>query len=79
MEAIEETYLSRAEAAAYIQSRGIPCSKRYLQKLAVTGGGPTYRKNGTGRNSRALYTRESLKTWIESRLSGPRSSTSQAA
>ena len=40
-------YLRRADAAHYVRSTwGIPCSTRWLAKLAVTGGGPIFRKAG---------------------------------
>ncbi len=36
-----QRYLSRTEAAQYIRSRyGFPCSRQWLAKLAVLGGGP---------------------------------------
>lgn len=64
-------FLSRAEAADYCKSRGYPCSKNTLTKLACTGGGPAFKKAGDGRNSRALYTQEALDSWIDSRLTDP--------
>lgn len=39
-------YLRRTDAATYVrQTWGIPCSPKWLAKLAVVGGGPTYRKS----------------------------------
>jgi hypothetical protein len=72
-------YLTRAEAADFCQALGFPCTKATLDKLATVGGGPAFQKFGPGRNSRVRYTRENLKTWIQSRLTPPRSSSSQAA
>lgn len=69
-----QKYLSRAEAAGFCKSRGMPVAKNTLQKYATTGGGPKYRKFG----NRALYTETDLSEWIESRLSEPRSHTSEA-
>lgn len=65
-------FLSRAEAAEYVRSRGLPCAKTTLAKLATLGGGPKFRKFG----ERAAYTSEWLDEWIESRLSEPVESTS---
>jgi hypothetical protein len=72
-----KTYLSRPEASDYLFDRwSVKYSKGTLAKLAVTGGGPTYRLiNGY----RALYKPEDLDSWVESRLSAPLNSTSQAA
>jgi hypothetical protein len=51
---------------------GMPCSTKWLAKLAVIGGGPIYRKAGRY----PLYAKEDLDAWAESRLSAPRRSTS---
>ena len=66
-------FLNRAEAADLVQSKGLPCSKLTLQKMATVGGGPDFQKFG----NRVVYTVEALDRWIESRLSAPKSSTSQ--
>ena len=40
-------YLTRAAAAQYVRATyGFPCSRQWLAKLAVVGGGPVYRKAG---------------------------------
>jgi hypothetical protein len=65
----DTVYLSRSEAADYCKSRGFPCAKNTLTKLASTGGGPAFKKFGPSRNSRVLYTREGLDAWITSQLS----------
>jgi len=66
-------YLRRAEAARYVRERwGAPCSASWLAKLAVTGGGPRFRKIGRF----PLYTRADLDIWIEGRITAPRHSTS---
>ena len=67
-------FLSRTEAAEYVKGRGLSCSKATLDKMVTVGGGPKYRIFGT----RAVYTREDLDAWIESRLTAPRCSTSNA-
>ena len=40
-------FLRRSDAASYITERyGFPCSRQWLAKLAVIGGGPMFRKAG---------------------------------
>jgi hypothetical protein len=39
-------FLSRAGAAAYVRSHGLPLAPGTLQKYAGTGGGPRYHKFG---------------------------------
>jgi hypothetical protein len=40
-------FLRRSDAATYITERyGFPCSRQWLAKLAVIGGGPVFRKAG---------------------------------
>jgi hypothetical protein len=40
-------FLRRSDAATYITERyGFPCSRQWLAKLAVIGGGPAFRKAG---------------------------------
>ena len=68
-------YLTRREAAEYLNGRGFPTTWRSLQKYATAGGGPVYRIFG----NRALYTPEDLDAWAEAKLSAPRVSTSEAA
>ncbi len=70
-----EKYHDRKEAEAYLAERGLSITKNTLQKYATTGGGPAYRKFG----NRVVYTTADLDAWIESKLSGPRTSTSEAA
>jgi hypothetical protein len=66
-------YFRRAEAAHYVRETwGMPCSSKWLAKLAVTGGGPIYRKAGRF----PLYTAGDLDEWATSRLGTPRRSTS---
>lgn len=66
-------YLRRADAAAYIRDTwGLPCSARWLAKLAVVGGGPIYRKAGRT----PLYTARDLDQWAERRIGARRFSTS---
>ena len=60
--------LRRKEAAIYVTTQwGVPLSHRTLAKLAVTGGGPAYRKAGRF----PLYEAADLDQWVQSRL-GPK-------
>jgi hypothetical protein len=63
-------YLTRGEAAQYVQERGLPCARSTLGKLATTGGGPDYRKFGRV----VVYTAADLDAWITTKLSAPRAS-----
>lgn len=66
-------YLRRADAARHVRETwGIPCSTKWLAKLAVTGGGPIYRKSGRT----PIYAPDDLDAWAQARISGPRASTS---
>jgi hypothetical protein len=59
-------FLRRATAAAYIQRTwGIACSRAYLAKLAVVGGGPNFHLSGRY----PLYTRHDLDVWASSKIS----------
>lgn len=61
-------YYRRNDAAHYLKEKyGFPCSPAWLAKLASTGGGPVFRKAGRV----PLYSRESLDTWAQERLSEP--------
>lgn len=68
-------YLNRPEQSAFLSERGLRVSPKYLQKLATVGGGPRYVLFG----GRALSKPEWLLEWAESRMSEPRTSTSDAA
>lgn len=58
----------RTEAAAYIETNfGFSVSPRTLANLAVTGGGPAFRKAGRT----PLYSAADLDAWANSRI-GPR-------
>lgn len=66
-------YLRRVDAAAHVRdSWGIPCSPKWLAKLAVTGGGPIFRKAGRY----PIYTAQDLDAWAQARIGTPRRSTS---
>lgn len=69
-------YLRRTAAAHYVRETwGLPCSSKWLAKLAVTGGGPIFRKAGRF----PIYRPADLDAWAESRIGDPRRSTSVAA
>jgi hypothetical protein len=69
-------YLRRAEASAYIVDRyGFPCSRQWLAKLAVVGGGPIFRKAGRY----PIYSPEDLDRWAQARIGPTQRSTSDTA
>jgi hypothetical protein len=72
---MQERFKSRSEAAGYLTGRGLPITKSTLQKLACTGGGPTYRIWG----NRAVYAVDDLDSYAEAKLSPPRRSSSEVA
>jgi hypothetical protein len=66
-------YLTRADAAQYIRSKyDFPCSRQWLAKLAVVGGGPVFRKAGRT----PLYAPADLDAWASARIGAPQRSTS---
>jgi hypothetical protein len=69
-------YFRRAEAAHYVRETwGMPCSSKWLAKLAVVGGGPIFRKAGRF----PIYRPADLDAWAEGRIGEPRRSTSVTA
>ncbi len=72
---MEIHYYNRGEAAKHVRDKGLPCAKSWLAKLACIGGGPIFRR--FGRN--VVYTASDLDDWIEARLTGPKTSTSDQA
>ncbi len=70
---MKSLYLTRRFAAKYVRETfGVRCSEKWLAKLVVTGGGPTYWKNGRA----VLYRRDALEAWVSRRVSGPLTSSS---
>ena len=68
-------FLRRAQAATYVEATyGFPCSRQWLAKLAVIGGGPVYRKAGRT----PIYAPEDLDVWALARIGAPQRSTSDA-
>ena len=66
-------FLRRSDAANYICiNYGFPCSRQWLAKLAVVGGGPVYRKAGRY----PIYSTLDLDDWANSRIGVRRYSTS---
>ena len=71
-----QRYLRRTEAAHYVRETwGIPCSTKWLAKLAVMGGGPIFRKAGRF----PIYLPPDLDAWAEARIGAPHRSTSVLA
>ena len=69
-------YFVRNRAACYVRETwGLPCSPRWLAKLAVVGGGPVFRKAG----KTPLYAPADLDAWAQSRIGVPQKSTSTKA
>ena len=55
-------YFRRTDAARHIRETwGLPCSPRWLAKLAVVGGGPVFRKAG----KTPLYLPADLDAWAQ--------------
>ena len=71
----QPAYLRRDLAAAYVQrTYGYPCSRQWLAKLAVIGGGPRFYLAGRF----PLYAPADLDSWAKGRIAGPVQSTSEA-
>ncbi|MFC4271827.1 hypothetical protein GQF03_16305 [Sneathiella chungangensis] len=71
---LEGRRLRRAEAAKYLfDTWGISRTPKTLAKLAVTGGGPPYQKDGRF----PLYLKSDLDDWVISRLSPSVTSTAE--
>jgi len=69
-------FLRRAEAATYVTERyGFPCSRQWLAKLAVVGGGPVFRKAGRY----PIYRPVDLDRWAQARIGPEQHSTSGLA
>ena len=72
-DAADRRFLRRADAARYVETTyGFPCSRQWLAKLAVIGGGPIFRKAGRT----PLYARRDLDGWAHARIGAPQRSTS---
>lgn len=66
-------FLRRDMAAKHVRETwGLPCSPKWLAKLAVVGGGPVFRKAGRT----PIYAPDDLDAWAQCRISTPRRSTS---
>lgn len=57
-------YLSRDDAASFLQQKGLPVTKNQLAKLANAGRGPLYYRLG----KYAVYRHEDLVKWLASEL-----------
>lgn len=58
MNEIESKFLSESDAATYLS-----ISKKTLQRLRCSGGGPDFCKLGKGRGSRVIYPLQGLHDW----------------
>lgn len=67
--------LSRAQAAEYLESIGVPVARTTLAKLACVGGGPRFRKFGR----RPIYSVEDLDSWVAARMTESVESTCELA
>lgn len=65
--------LTREKSAAYLSELGYPMTPQRLAKLAVSGGGPAYRRWGNV----AVYRVDDLLAWIDERSGAPLAHTSQ--
>lgn len=71
----QSCFLRRADAALYVtRTYGFPCSRQWLAKLAVIGGGPMFRKAGRT----PIYAPQDLDAWAKDRIGAPQRSTSDA-
>ncbi len=70
-----EQFLTRREAAEYLNNKGLPIAHTTLAKLVTVGGGPKFRR--FGRN--AVYTGSDLDAWAAARLGEARTNSSQRA
>ena len=68
-----QEYYSRKEAGEYLKRKYGIGSKKTLDKLATTGGGPEYHKAGR----LTLYKPEALDRFALSRIGPPQSSTAE--
>jgi hypothetical protein len=64
-------FLRRKQAAEYLNNKYSHCSWRTLARLAVSGGGPAFRKCGR----MVLYAPADLDEWALSRISVRQNST----
>jgi hypothetical protein len=71
--ALSPVYLRREKAAQHVRDNwGLPCSPRWLAKLAVVGGGPIFRNAGRS----PIYSPADLDAWAQARIGAPQRSTS---
>lgn len=68
-------YLSRAQAADYLQERYGCYKKQTLARMAVDGTGPTFKKMGAF----TYYLESDLDSWVAERMSAPVRSTTELA
>ena len=59
---MQRNYLRSAEAAEYMR-----LSRRTLEDMRYSGGGPKYYKMGPHPRSHVLYTKEDIDAWLQLR------------
>jgi hypothetical protein len=69
-----EPLFDTVAASQWLAAHGVTRTPATLRKLRCLGNGPVYRLL----NARPVYTAPDLEAWIESRLSRPFASTSEA-
>jgi hypothetical protein len=69
-----EPLLDSGAASQWLTAHGVRRTPKTLRKLRCTGGGPRFRRL----NGKPYYTEPDLVAWVESRLSAPLGSTSEA-
>jgi hypothetical protein len=69
-----ERLLDTATAAQWLTAHGVHRTEKTLRKLRCIGGGPKFRRL----NGKPFYIEPDLTEWVESRLTAPMRSTSEA-
>ncbi len=73
---MEDEYLTRKQAAAFLTQLGFPCRVTTLETWAcVSSKGPRFYRKG----HRVVYLKADLIDWVQTRTSGPYASTSTRA
>jgi hypothetical protein len=70
-----EVLVNRVELAALLKARGFPCTVSTLETMCSRGGGPPFLKAGR----RVLYRLVDVEMWLETKLTGPFTSSSDRA
>ena len=73
--AVSRRWFGRRDISELLKAHGYPVPVRQLEKMATAGNGPLYRLF----SRKALYAADEALAWAESRLSAPRTNTSEAS